>query len=313
MKTLKVQEALKELKKGLSWKKVFIYGEESYLTDQFLKKLSEIREIEKFYPDSLEELFGFTGSSLFGPSPLPVIVHGEELPKFLKKKSEREKFLRKLKSLEEFVVAAFSGLDYRTLKGELFSEIFRMVEVSVVSEPYPTKAKLSLIKKKLSQRKDVKPEVINLIAEKVEGDLWELKNETDKLLCYPGELSEEVVELLISSTPKVDLFNLIYLLIEGRKKEFLSQVSHLLSEGAEPLQLIGLLQSQVRQLIKTASGQPPKLPQQALRKLQLYGRKLGVKRGLKLLKLLNEAEFSVKTGRATGDEALTGLAFKDFD
>ena len=41
MKTLKVQEALKELKGKWRWKKVLIYGEESYLTDQFLKKLEE--------------------------------------------------------------------------------------------------------------------------------------------------------------------------------------------------------------------------------------------------------------------------------
>ena len=313
MKTLKVQEAIKELKRGAPWNRIFIYGEESYLTDQFLKKLSENQPIEKFYPDSLEEFFNFTGSSLFGNSATPVIVHGEELPKALKKKSERERFIKKLQSLNSFVVAAFEGLDYKELKGELFSKISEFSEVVIVSEPLPPKARLNLIKKKLSQRKDATPEVVNLVAEKVSGDLWELKNETDKLLCYPGELSPESVELLLSSTQRVNLFELIYTLLSRDRKNYLKQVSQLLSEGVEPLQLLGLLQSQVRQLIKVASGQPVKLPQSSAKKFQLYGRQLGLKRCLKLLKTLNEAEFSIKTGRATGEEALTSLAFKEDD
>ena len=313
MKTLKVQEALKELKKGVPWKRILIHGEESYLTDQFIKKFATLQNVEKFYPDSLEEFFSFTGSSLFGRSAVPVLVYGEGLPKTLRKKSEREKFLKKLKSLDSFIVAAFTELDYRTLKGELFSKVAELSDVVIVSEPYPVKARLNLIKKKLSQRKDVKPEVINLVAEKVTGDLWELKNETDKLLCYPKELTAEAVELLISSTPKVDPFEIIYTLLDGDKKRFLREVDVLLSEGAEPLQLIGLLQSQLRQLIKVASGKKLRLPSQSLKRLQLYGRRIGVKRALKLLKTLNEAEFSVKTGKLPGDEALKQLAFQPID
>jgi len=313
MKTLKVQEALKELKGKWRWKKVFIYGEESYLTDQFLKKLEEREKLEKFYPDSLEEFFSFTGSSLFGDSSVPVVVHAEELPGKLRKKAERERFIKKLKSLDSFVVAAFSDLDYRTLKGELFSAVTEVVEITVISEPLPPKTTLGLIKKKLSQKGTVKPEVLMLIAERVGNDLWELKNETDKLLCYPGELTEEVVELLLTSTPKFDPFEVIYTLIEGKREQFISQVTHLLSEGTDPLQLIGLLQTQVRQLIKVASGQTVKLPPQALNRVKQYSRRLEVKKGLKLLKLLNEAEFAVKTGRLTGEEALTSLAFKDVD
>lgn len=313
MKTLKVQEALKELKKGVPWKRILIHGEESYLTDQFIKKVADLRSVEKFYPDSLEEFYSFSGSSLFGRSAVPVVVYGEELPKALRKKSDREKFLKKIKSLDSFIVAAFKELDYRTLKGELFSKVTELSDVVIVSEVYPVKAKLNLIKKKLSQRGDVKPEVINLIAEKVTGDLWELKNETDKLLCYPKELTDEAVELLISSTPKVDPFELIYTLLDGKRKEFLRKVEVLLSEGTEPLQLIGLLQSQLRQLIKVATGQNVRLPLQSLRKLQLYGKKIGVKRALKLLKTLNEAEFSIKTGKLPEDEALKQLAFQLVD
>lgn len=312
MKKIDVQEALKKVKEKIPWKKIFIYGEESYLTDQFLKKISDKKNLQKFYPDSLDEFFSFTGGSLFGSSAIPVIVHGEELPKYLKKKVERERFLKKLESLDSFVIAVFSGLDYKTLRGDVFSAVVGISDVTVVSKPLPQKLKINLIKKKLSSLKDVDPEVLNLVAEKVEGDLWELKNETDKLLCYPGKLSSEVVELLISSSPKVNIFELVYALMEGNRRDFLAQTSQLLSEGVDPLQLIGLLQSQLRQFVKFVSGQAVKLNPQAARRFQAYKGKLRMKEALKLLKALDEAEFAVKSGLATGEEALKFLAFKEF-
>ncbi len=312
MKEINVQDALKKIREKVPWKKIFIYGEESYLTDQFLKKISEKKPLQRFYPDSLDEFFSFTGGSLFESSALPVIVHGEELPKYLRKKAERERFLKKLKSLDSFVIAVFSGLDYKTLRGDVFAAIVEISDVAVVSKPLPQKMKFNLVKRKLSSLANVDPEVLNLVAEKVEGDLWELKNETDKLLCYPGKLTSEVVELLISSSTKVNIFELVYALMEGNRKDFLAQVSQLLSEGVDPLQLIGLLQSQLRQFVKFVSGQTVKLNPQAARRFQSYAGKLRIKGALKLLKALDEAEFAVKTGIATGEEALKSLAFKEF-
>ena len=306
---IKVQEALKKVSGGLPWKRVFIYGPEDYLTEQFIKKVSETTTIEKFFPENIEGFLSFTGSSLFGSSKVPVILHAEELPSVLRKKSEREPFLKKLTEVEGFIVASFGEIDSKTLKGELFSKILKSTEVVIYSEHLSEKALRNLVKKKLSEKK-VSDEIVSLIVERVGSSLRELRNETDKLLNYPGELTEEVVELLLSSSGKVNVFELIFLLTGGEGKEFLKGVEKLLNGGSEPLQIIGLLQSQTRQMVNLLTGRNVKMPKEALKKTREAASRLGTKRALKLLKLLNEAEFSVKTGRKTGEEALKGLPFE---
>jgi DNA polymerase-3 subunit delta len=306
---VKVQEALKKLEKGSVGDKIFIYGPEDYLTEQFLKKISKRWKTENFYPENINEFFSFTGTSLFGESPVPVIVHGELLPSVIKGKKQIEKFLQKLKGLDKFIVASFSDLDYRSLKGELFSGILNLSEVVIYSDFYPESALKKLLRKKLLE-KNVSDEILSLIVETVGAELRELRNETDKLLNYPGELNKEVVKLLLSSSGKVNVFELIFLLINGEEREYLNKINKLLNEGAEPLQIIGLFQTQTRQIVNVLSGRKVKLPKEVLKKVQLASGKMGILKALKLLKTLNETEFSVKMGKLTGDEALRRLIFE---
>ena len=305
---LKVQEALKkEIKPG----KIFIYGSEEYLTKQFIKKALKGVKYETFYPDSLKELLSFTGSSLFEGKVVPILLHAEELPGKLRKKAEKEAFLKKLKSLDSFIIAAFGELDWKTLKGELFKGIIETSEIVIESEPYTEKQIYGLIAKKFkSAGRELPPELIKLIVEIVGTDLTELKHETDKLLLYPGELNRETIEALLFSSGKVNPFELVFPLVEGREREFLRELSELLSRGSEPLQILGLLQSQVRSMVEIASGRSVRLPKEALQKYRQVAKGVGLIKLLKLLKELHTAEFSIKSGLKGGKEALRELAFK---
>ncbi|WP_457677543.1 DNA polymerase III subunit delta [Thermovibrio sp.] len=308
MKKLKVQEALKGKVKPT---KVFIYGREEYLTRQFLKKLLKGVKHEKFTPENLEDFLNFTGSSLFEGEVMPVLVHAEELPSKLRKKSEREKFLKKLKSLDSFVVAAFGELDWKSLKGELFSEIINLSEFVVEAEPYTEKQLYGLLLKKFkSAGKEVSPEVIKFIVETVGSDLTELKQETDKLIAYPGKLTLGVVKELLYSGGKVDPFSLLFPLIEGKKREFIERAQKLLEEGMEPLFIIGILQSQIRNLALISAGKSVRLPKSALESYKALSRKAGLLKLLKALKELHSCEFSIKSGREEGRESLLKLPFK---
>ncbi len=310
-KSIEVKEAIKKLKGNFPWKKILIHGEEDYLTEHFLKKLSSVRNVEKFYADEdLNGLFSFTGSSLFGSSPMPVIIHGEALPSVLKRKKERERFLKLLSELEEFVVACFRELDYRELNSEIFSHISSLCDVTIISTPYTENQILALLKRKFeSAGKSVSPNVLRLIINTIGTSMRELKVETDKLISYPGELDEKTVKELLFSAGKVDPFSLVVPLIRGEKKIFLSSVNTYLSSGGDPVAAVGLLQSQIRTMIRLASGENVRLPSGVSRTYKLLIKEVGIKKLISLLYLLDEAEFSIKTGARSGEEALKLLAY----
>ncbi|RUM43595.1 MAG: DNA polymerase III subunit delta [Desulfurobacterium sp.] len=309
MKTVKTTEVLKKIKNRLPWNKVLIHGEESYLTEQFIKKVSAIREIEKFYADEeLESFLNFTGTSLFGSSPIPVLIGVERLNELLRKKTDKERFTNFLKTLDSFVLVSYEELPYKKLKTEIFTAIGKLVDVIIHSENYPLERIYTLIAKKFhSAGKDVSKETIKLIVEMVGTNLRELRNETDKLLLYPGELTPEVVKLLLFSSGKANVFELVFPLVEGRKKEYLNQLESLLQKGADPLSLIALLQTQLRQLISMATGDKVRLPPETIKKFRVLLKEKGLKELLLLLKKLHEKEFAVKRGITSGEDALKSL------
>ena len=306
---LKAREALKKVSGKLPWKKVFVYGPEDYLTEQFIKKVSAVKAVRKFYPDGLEELFAFSGTSLFGSSPIPVIVHAEELPKFLRKKEDKEKFFRKIKELNEFIVACYCDLDFKTLKKEPFCWLLEVCDVVVYSDYLSEGEAKKLIVKKLFQR-GISEDVVDFVIEKVGLNLRELRNETEKLLLYPGEINLEVAEGLISFGGRVNVFDLIFKLVSCDREGYLEGIDRVLREGTEPLQVLALFQSQVRQMINLVLGREVKLPKNVQQRLKASASKVGLKRLLKVLKFLNEAEFSIKTGAVEGEGALKSLVFR---
>jgi len=309
MENLKVQEALKG---KVELKRLFIHGEEEFLTRQLIRKLLSGKEHEKFYPENLEEFFNFQSSSLFKGEVVPVILYAQELPKKLRKKTEKEKFLKKLKELKTFIIAAFTELDGKTLKGELFSQILKNCDYVVKSEPYTEKQVYKLIAKKFKEAgKKIPEEVIKLIVESVGTDLNLLKHETDKLLLYPGELTPEVARELLFKVPDLNQFEIIYSLIKGKKKEFLKKANQFILMGGEPLQLIGLMETQLRQIIELTCGRSVRLPKEVIKRHKEVGKEAGLKRLLKLLKALTETEFKLKSGQLPPKEALKLLTFTE--
>ncbi|TCK04609.1 DNA polymerase III subunit delta [Phorcysia thermohydrogeniphila] len=312
MKTVKAYEVLKKVKDKLPWNKVLIYGEESYLTQQFLKKIGAIRQLEKFHADEeLGSFLNFTGTSLFGDSPIPVLLGVEKLTELLRKKADKERFIKFLKSLDSFILVSYEELDYRKLKSEVFSAIGQIVDIVIHSENYPEEKIYALLAKKFRlEGREVSRELLKLIVEIVGTDLRELRNETEKLLLYPGELTPEVVKLLLFSSGKANVFELIFPLVEGSRREYLNQLEELLQKGADPLSLIALLQTQLRQLISMATGDKVRLPPDTIKKLRALLKQRSYIELLLLLKKLHEKEFAVKRGIISGEEALKSLAFE---
>ncbi len=312
-KQVKVVDALKQVKTLLPWKRMIIHGREGYLTSQFLKKLSSVVSLEKFSADEELGLFlNFSGTSLFGGLTVPVLTQVEFLPSKLRKKTDREKLLSTLKRFETWVLVSFEELDYKKLSSELFKGIFNLADVVIVSEPYSERALYTLLAKKFaSSGKKVSQEVIKLIVEFVGTDLQNLKQETDKLVAYPGEITEEVVKELVFSVGNVNVFEIIFSYVAGEKKRFLREVSAYFDSGGDGLMLLGLLQSQMRIILELKSGKGVKVPKKVLGKFKKVASSYSYPYLLKLLRKLHDAEFSIKAGVLSAEDALKGLITAD--
>ncbi len=311
MRKLGTKEALRNFKEGkLVPGKVFIYGDEYFLTEQFLKLLKGSFEVEEFFVDE-----GFPGNlyqsaipSLFSEDVLPILKGAEKLPSFLRSENDRKRFLNFVKSRERLVIVAGS-LDRKKLSGSFFSSLLKLVDFVVQSYPMSEKEKIGLVVKKFKKSgKNLSPELAGFIVSSVQGEVQDLKVETDKLLSYPGDLTKEVVEELLFSVSTASIFEVINYILVGDKRGFLSAVESLFSSGVDPLQLLSLLQTQVRQLITLKLGGNVRLPKKAVQEYSELLRRVSLPKLYLILKFLCEVEFSIKSGIFPKEDALRRLS-----
>jgi DNA polymerase-3 subunit delta len=299
LEVLKTHEAIRQVKDAVRWNRLLIHGDEDYLTEQFVKKVSSVKPVEKFYlSDGVEPLFRFTGTSLFGGATLPVVFEAELLPRLLSRKEPRKRFFSFLKSLDAFILVSYQEIEKKTLRSEPFSGVLKMVDAVLHSDRYPEGKTMALVARKLeSAGKRVSPELVKLVVYGAGSSLRHLRTEVEKLTTYPGELDEETVEGLLYSGERSHVFELFPLLVEGRRKAYLSKLEGVLKAGVEPLMVLGFFQSQLRRYILRLE-QSGRAPASLLRSR------------LMLLKKLHEKEFAVKRGLISGEDALRLLAFE---
>jgi DNA polymerase-3 subunit delta len=90
------------------------------------------------------------------------------------------------------------------------------------------------------------------LAELIGSDLRRLTNEVEKLCtaALPSKLvTIELVESLVPNTKETDNFALTDAIVSGRGKHAFSVLNKILNDGAEPVQLLGLLSYNFRRLL----------------------------------------------------------------
>ncbi|MDT8398254.1 MAG: DNA polymerase III subunit delta [Pseudomonadales bacterium] len=93
---------------------------------------------------------------------------------------------------------------------------------------------------------------VTLLAELVEGNLLAAAQEIDKLaiLAERSNLDQETVLTFVSDNARFTVFNLIDAALEGAAAKALRILSHLRSEGVDPLQILSLLCRELRSLVR---------------------------------------------------------------
>ncbi|OMH40325.1 DNA polymerase III subunit delta [Desulfurobacterium indicum] len=316
MNEIKASEFIKLCKKRLPEKrKILIHGEEYYITEQIIKFFSETFDCEKIYVEDenfLNKLFETTSGGLFsGKTTFPIVIGIEHIGGKIRKKQDKGKIINFLNSKKEYLLVAKTKLENKTLKTELFKKILSSIETMVISTPFDKKSLFSILKKKFKAAgKDIDDETILLIMDSVGHNLQNLKVETDKLICYPGKLTKETVSELLFATKSGNVFSLIKEIIKDRKQEYIENLNLVLQES-EPLSLIALLQTQMRQIIEVKLGKPVKLPSFVIKEYTHLTREISLKSLYKKLSTIHEAEFSIKTGIRKPEEALKEIIFKE--
>lgn len=99
-------------------------------------------------------------------------------------------------------------------------------------------------------------DAVELLAERVEGNLLAAAQEIDKLSLLVGEstLDVETLEASVADDARFDVFRLTDAAIAGDASRALRMVGGLKAEGAEPIPLIGWLLSQLRALSRLSSA-----------------------------------------------------------
>jgi DNA polymerase-3 subunit delta len=300
VKRLRTREALKQLREGkLRLGKVFIYGDEYFLTDQFLKLARASFEFKEYFVDD-ENFPGnfYSGSepSLFSREVLPILKGAEKLPSVLRSKVSGERFVNFVKRCDRIIISAGS-IERKKLSNFVLSSLLKSVDFVILSEPLSDRGKIGLVMTKFKKAgRVIDQKLANFIVSSIPGDVQDLKVETDKLLAYPGKLTEELVEDLVFSTSTVSVFDAVEFIIKKDRKGFIEALDSLFSSGTDPLHLLSLLQTQVRQMIMVKLGLKVKLPGAVIFKYTELLRGVSLRELYFILKLLCEAEFEIKSG-----------------
>ena len=87
-----------------------------------------------------------------------------------------------------------------------------------------------------------------LMALAIGPDLWAIDRELEKLSIYCGDqpITPEAVNLLVHHVQETNIFSAIDAAVAGNTGEALRAVTHVMADGAEPPQLLGLINRQLR-------------------------------------------------------------------
>jgi len=169
----------------------------------------------------------------------------------------------------------------------------------------------------------IKDAAARLLVGYVNGDLWRLKNEIEKLTsyCANATISEKDIQELVSETVSANAFLLIDHLARGRCKEALGELINLLKTGEPPLKILALINYQFRSVAQVKNAQEKSNNSFAISKitglapfqiarLASLARKLSwgdLSRSYEEMVLIDE---QIKTGKIEADEGLKDLVMR---
>ncbi len=95
---------------------------------------------------------------------------------------------------------------------------------------------------------EIEPKEANILAGYFGGDLWQLKNEIEKLVAYNKKVTEETIEKLSIANINVKIFDLTDAITAKNKEKAFRVLGELLDSGENEIYILSMIQWQVRNL-----------------------------------------------------------------
>lgn len=302
-------------------KPVILTGVEDYLkkkfTDDLLSDLSKAGKTESLSFDLSDIDFDhfrnlINVKSLMSTQKM-IILSGD--PKLLTKQFEIKKPKKSKRTYEEIIldciananqnvvlVINFDSLDKRK---KLYKEVDKkglLLEVKPLSEKDLIKFVVAYVKK---QDSTIEPTVVKHLLSLVEHDLNLITSELNKLSSYCDNITIEVVDMLVSKSAKVIVFDLIDVISDGKSAKAVIMLNEAMSQGNSPFQVLTLLSMHYERLFYTKSfdkmkdGEVAKLLKTApffISKLRTQASKMSFTVIHKAMSSIVNTEIMLKTG-----------------
>jgi len=152
-------------------------------------------------------------------------------------------------------------------------------------------------------------EAINLLAERVEGNLLAAQQEVEKIaLLANGHIDTKTMADIIVSSARYDVFSLIDHCLAGRTTEALTNLKGLKEEGTEVTSILWFLTKEIRQLVQIHNAcQQGQSLEQAIRSVGIWqkkqpvthkaARRTSMKKAKTLLSLCQSTDRAIKSSQ----------------
>ena len=106
------------------------------------------------------------------------------------------------------------------------------------------------------EKKQIRESDVRFFLERVGDDMFQIKNETDKLISYVGErpeITREDIEAITSGEVQNKIFDLVAAIAEGNKRQALAYYDDLILLKEPPMRILFLIVRQYRILLLIAN------------------------------------------------------------
>jgi DNA polymerase-3 subunit delta len=235
-----------------------------------------------------------------------------------------ERFLEKIekysKSQDEIIVVFEEGsIDSKNALNPLLKE--KSIKTQEFASISGVKLK-NWIKKEFEKYKIVvTPQIIQLLADGIGGNLWQLSNEIQKLATYKldkGEVREEDVARLIRSKLDANIFKTIDAIAQGDKRGALYLLNRHLQKGDSPIYLLFMINMQFRNILAIKDLMEKNKPYAAIlketklnpfvvKKGYWLAQRFSIQEIKKIYQKLFLVDLDIKTGKLNPEIALQNL------
>jgi len=241
---------------------IFLHGDDSYRSLERLKVLKE-GFIKKFDKSGLnvvvldKDLIAFedwqkavAAMGFLSQKRLVVVKNLMSNKKNKEVCAQVAEYLSDKKAKEDNIIIIWEPKQLKM--GVLFNQLKKSADKIELFAPLDGSVLSKWVKKEiLDQKGKITGPALKLLVDKVGDNLWQMKNEVDKLVSYKGseEIKEEDVSLFVRSQLDEDIFHLTDALGNKNSKLAMQLIDDQLQSGNHPLALLATLSWQFRNLI----------------------------------------------------------------